>query len=164
MSKVILKSIFRISIASSVCCRLRGGSSSSGIPSKPALAVSSVSGQLRPSMESNWLPKTHTGQQVFSTFSVINPLFLVTLYTYLWFFKELPKRLIPWRSCVSCDLMSVFRAVSRKVRRRSKKCIWTDKARTKNSDSALDVNISKSFYFWIVVHIVHIMFYCYYKL
>lgn len=68
MSNVMLNSIFSISIASSVCCRLSGGSSSVGMPSKPALAVSRVPEQHRPSVASKWFPWITDKTQVINRF------------------------------------------------------------------------------------------------
>lgn len=63
LAKVMLKRIFSTSMANSLCCRLRGGSSSSGTPSHPALAASRESGQHRPRTASSWLPWTRTGPE-----------------------------------------------------------------------------------------------------
>lgn len=63
LSNVTLKRIFRTSMANSVCCRLSGGSSSSGTPSNPDLAASKVSGQHRPRTASSWFPGTRTGPE-----------------------------------------------------------------------------------------------------
>lgn len=136
VSNVTLNSIFSISMASSVCCRLRGGSSSGGMPSDPALAVSSVSGQHRPSVVSNWFPVTYsTHDRKLSSYAYIFIcLDFITYYRLLdsgftaYTGNQLPSRLMPWSSWTSCALMSTLRAVSRKVRRKSKKRTWTKRS------------------------------------
>lgn len=63
LPNVMLKRIFRTSMANSISCRLSGGNSSSGTPSNPDLAASKVSGQHRPRTASSWFPGTQTGPE-----------------------------------------------------------------------------------------------------